>query len=57
MPPVDRNEPVRANYSESSYSLMEFMREFPNDAACPDWLAMKLRGHSRALLLKTGERA
>ena len=38
MPPVDRNEPVRADYSESSYSLMEFMREFPNDAACLQWL-------------------
>jgi transposase len=38
MPPVDRNEPVRADYSESSYSLMEFMREFPDDAACLSWL-------------------
>jgi transposase len=38
MPPVDRNKPIRADYSESSYSLMEFMREFPDDAACLDWL-------------------
>jgi transposase len=38
MPPVDRNDPQRAPYSESSYSLMEFMREFPDDAACLDWL-------------------
>src|ERR1700729_3842711 len=38
MPPVNRNEPVRADYSESSYSLMEFMREFPDDAACLSWL-------------------
>ncbi len=38
MAPVDHNEPVRAEASESSYSLMEFMREFPNDAACLDWL-------------------
>jgi len=38
MPPVDRSEPIRADYSESSYSLMEFMREFPDDAACLDWL-------------------
>ena len=38
MPPVDRNNPKRATYSESSYSLMEFMREFPNDAVCLDWL-------------------
>ncbi len=38
MPPVDRDNPVRADYSESSYSLMEFMREFPDDAACLRWL-------------------
>ena len=38
MPPVDRNNPVRAESSESSYSLMEFMREFPDDAACLEWL-------------------
>jgi hypothetical protein len=35
MPPVDRLNPIRANSSESSYSLMEFMREFPNDEAPP----------------------
>ncbi len=38
MPPVNRNEAVRAAYSESSYSLMEVMREFPDDAACLEWL-------------------
>jgi len=38
MPPVNRNKPKRADSSESSYSLMEFMREFPDDAACLDWL-------------------
>jgi transposase len=38
MPPVDRDNPVRADYSESTYSLMEFMREFPDDAACLEWL-------------------
>jgi len=38
MPPVDRNKPVRAKGSQASYSLMEFMREFPDDAACLDWL-------------------
>jgi transposase len=38
MPPVDRNNPQRAKSSESSYSLMEFMREFPDDAACLEWL-------------------
>lgn len=38
MPPVDRKNPVRAQSSESSYSLMEFMREFPDDDACLEWL-------------------
>lgn len=38
MPPVNRNKPVRAKSSESDYSLMEFMAEFPDDAACLDWL-------------------
>ena len=38
MPPVDRNNPKRAQSSESSYSLMEFMREFPNDEACLEYL-------------------
>jgi transposase len=38
MPPVNRNQPVRAASSESSYSLMEFMREFPDDATCLEWL-------------------
>jgi transposase len=38
MPPVNRNAPKRANSSESEYSLMEFMAEFPDDATCLDWL-------------------
>lgn len=38
MPPVDRKNPVRAKSSESSYSLMEFMREYPDDDACLEWL-------------------
>ena len=38
MPPVNRNKPVRAKSSESQYSLMEFMAEFPTDAACLEWL-------------------
>jgi transposase-like protein len=38
MPPVNRNKPVRAKSSESEYTLMEFMREFPDDATCLDWL-------------------
>lgn len=40
MPPVDRNNPVRgrAGATDSRYSLMEFLREFPDDAACLDAL-------------------
>jgi transposase len=38
MPPVDRNKPKRAASSESQYSLMEFMNEFPDDATCLEWL-------------------
>jgi transposase len=38
VPPVDRDNPIRSDYSESQYSLMEFMREFPDDAACLEWL-------------------
>ena len=34
----DRNNPVRRRSSESDYSLMEFMRVFPDDAACLDRL-------------------
>jgi transposase len=38
MAPVDRNNPRRAKSSESRYSLMEFMRDFPDDATCLKWL-------------------
>jgi transposase len=38
MPPVDRNNPVRAKSSDSRVSFMEFCREYPNDAACLEWL-------------------
>ena len=38
MPPVDRNKPKRAKASDSTWSLMEFMRDFPDDATCLDWL-------------------
>ncbi len=38
MPPADRKNPVRSSASESRYSLMEFMREFPDDDACLEWL-------------------
>ena len=41
MPPVNRNKPVRAKSSESQYSLMEFMQQYPDDTACLDWLWRK----------------
>jgi len=34
----DRNNPIRQASSSSDYSLMEFMREFPDDTACLDRL-------------------
>ena len=41
MPPVDRNHPVRASSSQSEYSLMEFMKEYPDDATCLEVLWRK----------------
>jgi transposase len=38
MPPVNRNQPIRAVSSESQYSLMEFVARFPDDAACLEHL-------------------
>src|SRR3954451_25217951 len=34
----NRKDPQRAKSSESRYSLMEFMRDFPDDNACLEWL-------------------
>jgi transposase-like protein len=36
--PVDRTNPKRADSSESRWSLMDFLRDFPNDETCLDWL-------------------
>jgi transposase len=38
MPPVDRNNPVRAQSSDSRVSFMEFIREYPDDATCMEFL-------------------
>jgi transposase len=38
MPKVDRTNPVRSKSSESSYSLMEFVKAFPDDESCLQWL-------------------
>lgn len=42
MSKVNREFPRRSVTSESTYSRMEFERQFPDDAACLDWLAKKL---------------
>src|SRR5215212_8009873 len=42
MSKVDRNNPKRSSASESTYSLMEFERQFPDDAACLEFLVEKL---------------
>lgn len=41
MPPVDRNDPRRGIGSDSTYSLMEFVVDFPDDRTCLDWLWRK----------------
>jgi transposase-like protein len=38
MPKVDRTNPIRSKSSESQYSLMEFVKAFPDDEACLQWL-------------------
>src|SRR3989442_7291949 len=38
MPPVNRKQPIRAKSSDSQFSLMEFMQQFPNDDACLEFL-------------------
>jgi transposase-like protein len=38
MPPVNRKQPKRAKSSESEFTLVEFMAEFPTDDACLEWL-------------------
>jgi transposase len=38
MAPVDRNHPKRAKSSDARMTVMEFLREFPDDATCLEWL-------------------
>jgi transposase len=38
MAPGNRKIPINYDSSDSQYSLMEFMREFPDDEACLQWL-------------------
>jgi transposase len=41
MPPVNRNNPIRSASSESKFTVMEFMAQFPDDATCLEWLWRK----------------
>lgn len=41
MAKADRNNPVRSKASASQYSLMEFMKDFPDDRTCLNWLWMQ----------------
>src|ERR1700682_5754023 len=34
MSKVNRNKPIRSGVSDATYSMMEFEREYPDDAAC-----------------------
>jgi transposase len=38
MPPANRHNPERAKSSDSLYSLHEFLRDFPTDEACLEYL-------------------
>lgn len=38
MSKTNRNDPKRAGGSESRYTFYDFERDFPDDAACLDWL-------------------
>lgn len=38
MAAADRNGPKRAASSESTHAAMDFIRDFPDDAACLEWL-------------------
>jgi len=38
MRPVNRNEAKRPKSSESEFTLVEFMKVFPDDATCLEWL-------------------
>src|ERR1700722_16611752 len=42
MSKVNRNMPIRSGVSDSTYSLMEFERDFPDDTACLEWLVERL---------------
>src|SRR6266516_4626771 len=42
MSSVNRNQPKRAKSSESTYTVMDFVRDYPDDATCLDYLWRRL---------------
>lgn len=42
MSAVNRNNPKRAKSSDSTYTLMDFMKDYPDDATCLDYLWRQL---------------
>jgi transposase len=38
----NRNNPIRSESSDSTFSMMDFNREFPDDSACLEWLKNRL---------------
>lgn len=42
MAATNRNRPTKAASSESTYSVMDFVKDFPDDATCLDWLWRRL---------------
>ena len=52
MSKVNRNDPKRSTASESRYTLFEFERDFPDDAACLDYLVGEL--YPRGINCPTG---
>lgn len=58
MAPGNRNHPKRAGGSESTYTIMDFMRDFPDDATCLEYLWRRhyaLDPENRAHCPKCGE--
>lgn len=42
MAPVNRNSPKRAKSSDSTYTILDFIRDFPDDETCLDYLWRRL---------------
>jgi len=38
----NRNNPIRSESSDGTFSMMEFNEQFPDDAACLEWLKNRL---------------